>query len=98
MDFALNEEQRGWQMKARQFATEEIRPISLARDRIADPRATFDWEIIRKGSRLGFRTAAVARSAGTGGRSLRTVTHTSSRAICASRVSAIASAIASMRW
>ena len=64
MDFSLNEEQRAWQMKARKFAQEEIRPISLERDRIADPRETFDWEIIRKGSKLGFRTAAVPKEWG----------------------------------
>jgi len=64
MDFSLNEEQRGWQMEARRFAEEEIRPISLERDRISDPAATIDWDIIRKGSRLGFRTAAVSREWG----------------------------------
>jgi len=64
MDFSLTEEQRAWQMKARKFAEEEIRPISLARDKIPDPRETFDWEIIRKGSKLGFRTAAVPRERG----------------------------------
>src|SRR5688572_25095298 len=64
MDFSLNEEQRAWQMKAREFAQEEIRPISLMRDRISDPRKTFDWEIIRKGSKLGFRTAAVPKEWG----------------------------------
>ena len=64
MDFALNEEQRAWQMKARKFAQEEIRPISLERDRIADPRGTWDWEIIRKGSKLGFRTAVVPKEWG----------------------------------
>ena len=58
MDFSLNEEQRGWQTEARRFAEVEIRPISLQRDQIADPAATLDWEIIRKGSTLGFRTAA----------------------------------------
>ena len=64
MDFSLNEEQRGWQMEARKFAEEEIRPISLQRDRISDPRETFDWEIIKKGSRLGFRTLAVPKDWG----------------------------------
>ena len=59
MDFSYNEAQRAWQSKARKFAAEEIRPLSLARDQIADPRATFDWDIIRKGSRLGLRTAGV---------------------------------------
>jgi alkylation response protein AidB-like acyl-CoA dehydrogenase len=64
MDFSLNEEQRAWQMKARKFAQEDIRPISLERDRIADPRETFDWEIIKKGSKLGFRTAVVTKERG----------------------------------
>jgi len=64
MDFSLNEDQRAWQMKARKFALEEIRPISLARDAILDPREAFDWEIIKKGSRLGFRTMAVPKEWG----------------------------------
>jgi acyl-CoA dehydrogenase len=64
MDFSLNEEQRVWQMKARKFAEEEIAPISLARDQVSAARGTFDWEIIRKGSRLGFRTAAVPKEWG----------------------------------
>ena len=46
MDFTLSNEQRAWQMTARKFAEEEIRPISLERDAVEDPRATFDWEIV----------------------------------------------------
>ena len=41
MDFSLNEEQRAWQTKARKFADEEIRPITLERDaiiRVRPPR------------------------------------------------------------
>ncbi len=64
MDFTLNEEQTAWQMKARKFAEEEIRPVSLARDAIADPAETIDWELIKKGSKLGFRTAVVAKEQG----------------------------------
>src|SRR5215472_17231301 len=64
MDFSLTEEQRSWPMKARKFALEEIRPVSLARDRIADPRETFDWDLFRKGSQLGFRTLAVPKEWG----------------------------------
>jgi acyl-CoA dehydrogenase len=64
MDFSLTDEQRDWQMRARKFAEEEIRPISLERDAIADPVKTFDWEIIKKGSKLGFRTAAVPKEWG----------------------------------
>ena len=59
MDFSLNEVQRGWQMKAREFAREEIRPLSLRRDQVEGGFAPWDWDIIRKGSQLGFRTLAV---------------------------------------
>jgi hypothetical protein len=50
MDFSLNDEQREWQAKARKFADEEIRPVSLARDRILDPEKTWDWDLFIKGS------------------------------------------------
>ena len=63
MDFSLSNEQRAWQMKAREFAEKELRPKSLERDaiRTAD---TFDWDLIKKGSKLGFRTLAVPKEWG----------------------------------
>ncbi|MGA0034345.1 MAG: acyl-CoA dehydrogenase family protein, partial [Burkholderiales bacterium] len=64
MDFSLNEEQRHWQMEARKFAEEEVRPNTLARDQIADPKPPFDRDIIRKGTELGFRTLAVPKEWG----------------------------------
>jgi alkylation response protein AidB-like acyl-CoA dehydrogenase len=64
MDFSLSNEQRSWQMLARKFAEEEIRPISLERDAIPTASETFDWEIIKKGSKLGFRTLAVPKEWG----------------------------------
>ena len=64
MNFSLSQEQREWQMKARKFAEDEIRPLSMRRDRISDPRETFDWEIIKKGSKLGFRTFTVPKEWG----------------------------------
>ena len=64
MDFSLSNEQRSWQMLARKFAEEEIRPISLKRDAIPTARETFDWDIIKKGSKLGFRTLAVPKEWG----------------------------------
>ena len=64
MDFLLNEEQLEWQMKARKFAEEEIKPISLARDKIANPADTIDWELIKKGSKIGLRTAVVPKEQG----------------------------------
>jgi len=62
MDFSLNKEQQAWQMKAREFARDEIRPISLKRDQIEGGFAPWDWDVIKKGSRLGFRTLAVPRA------------------------------------
>ena len=64
MDFSLNEEQRGWQMEARRFAEDEIRPLSIERDQIAEPRETWDWNIMVRGSTLGFRTLAVPKEWG----------------------------------
>lgn len=67
MDFSLNDEQRAWQAKARNFAVAEIAPISLDCDHAADPADAFDWEVIRKGSRLGLRTAVIPKEYGGGG-------------------------------
>ena len=64
MDFTLSNEQRSWQMTARKFAEEEVRPISLARDAIPTAAETWDWDIIKKGSQLGFRTLAVPKEWG----------------------------------
>ena len=64
MEYLLTDTQRAWQLKARQFAEDEIRPLSLTRDQIAEPAETFDWEIIKKGSQLGIRTAAVPTAYG----------------------------------
>ena len=65
MDFSLNEEQRGWQMEAREFARRRD-PAALARARPDRRRAasTWDWDIIEKGSKLGFRTLAVPKEWG----------------------------------
>ena len=64
MDFTLSNEQRNWQMTARKFAEEEVRPVSLARDAIPTARETWDWDAIKKGSQLGFRTLAVPKEWG----------------------------------
>jgi len=64
MDFQLSNEQRSWQMAARKFAEEEVRPISLERDAIPTARETWDWDIMKKGSKLGFRTLAVPKEWG----------------------------------
>ncbi len=64
MDFSLNEEQRGWQLKAREFSEKVIRPLSLERDQIPGPFDPWDWNVIEQGSKLGFRTMAVPKKFG----------------------------------
>src|SRR5688572_30279563 len=64
MNFELTAAQKQWQEKARVFAAEQIRPIALQRDRIEGGRATWDWGLIEKGSKLGFRTFAVPKEWG----------------------------------
>ncbi len=64
MDFSLNDEQRAWQQKAREFSENEIRPLSVKRDQIEGPFDPWDWDIIEKGSKLGFRTLAVPKEWG----------------------------------
>ncbi len=64
MDFSLNEEQRHWQNEARKFSAEELRPASLKRDQIEGAFAPWDWDIIERGSKLGFRTLAVPKEWG----------------------------------
>jgi acyl-CoA dehydrogenase len=64
MDFSLSNEQRSWQMAARKFAQDEIKPISVDLDEAPDAHGTFNWEIIEKGSKLGFRTLAVPKEFG----------------------------------
>jgi len=46
IDFELNDEQKVWQKKSRDFAEREIRPLSLKIDR--DPSHVFPWDIFRK--------------------------------------------------
>ena len=64
MDFSLSNEQRSWQMAARKFAQDEIKPIALDLDEAPDAHGTFNWDIIEKGSKLGFRTLAVPKDFG----------------------------------
>src|SRR4051812_10080735 len=64
MDFGLTLKQQHWKRLAREFAHDEIRPIAMKRDRIEAPRDTWDWDIIKKGSALGFRTLAVPKEWG----------------------------------
>jgi acyl-CoA dehydrogenase len=58
LEFDLTDEQRALQRLARDFAEREIRPIAMELDQM-DVRESFPWELIKKGSKLGFRTMAL---------------------------------------
>jgi len=64
MDFALNETQTHWLKEAEHFAMEVLRPASLKRDQIEGGFQPWDWDIIKQGSALGFRTLAVKKEWG----------------------------------
>jgi len=64
MDFSFNEEQIAWQQVARDFARDEIRPISMQQDQVEGGFGPWNWDIIEKGSKLGFRTLAVPKEWG----------------------------------
>jgi alkylation response protein AidB-like acyl-CoA dehydrogenase len=64
MDFSLNEEQSRWQNEARHFAKEVLLPASLKRDQIEGGFEPWDWNIIKQGSKIGFRTFAVPKDLG----------------------------------
>ncbi len=59
MDFKLTEEQLMLQRTAREFARKEVKPLAQELDRKTDPKDCFSWELIKKASKLGFRTASL---------------------------------------
>ncbi len=64
MDFGLTEEQRALRELAREFADKEVRPVAMERDHIADHRACFPEDLIRRGSELGLRALCVPKAYG----------------------------------
>lgn len=76
VDFRLSEEQIGLQILAKDFAEREIKPIAAEYDRIADPNEVlekFPWQVIKKGSEVGLRTAALPKEYG--GANIGILTH-----------------------
>ncbi len=67
MEFTLTEEQLALRRLAHEFAEREIRPIAGEKDRIQDPAMCMDWDVIRKGSKLGLRTLTIPEEYGGGG-------------------------------
>ncbi len=56
MDFQLSEEQVMLYRATREFAEKEVRPVAQELDRKPNPLERVDWELVKKASRLGFRT------------------------------------------
>jgi alkylation response protein AidB-like acyl-CoA dehydrogenase len=63
-DVLLTAEHRRWQVLARQYAQEQIKPHALVREKIADPEERFPWDWVEDLSKLGMRTFVVPKSFG----------------------------------
>jgi alkylation response protein AidB-like acyl-CoA dehydrogenase len=68
-DIRLNDEQRAFQQMAREFAQNEIKPIALELDRKPDWEDRIPWDVLKKGSQLGFRTFVLSEENGGAGAS-----------------------------
>jgi alkylation response protein AidB-like acyl-CoA dehydrogenase len=56
MDFQMSEDQVMLYRVSREFAEKEVRPRAQELDKQPNPMDRIDWELIKKGSQLGFRT------------------------------------------
>jgi alkylation response protein AidB-like acyl-CoA dehydrogenase len=68
-DIRLSDEQRAFQQMARKFAQEEIRPVAMELERNTDWEDRIPWEVLKKGSQLGFRTFVLQEENGGSGAS-----------------------------
>jgi len=64
VDFTLTPRQKELREIALDFAIRKMIPSAEKSDRIADPAAAFDWDIVREASRLGLRTMTVPKDWG----------------------------------
>jgi alkylation response protein AidB-like acyl-CoA dehydrogenase len=68
-DIRLSDEQRAYRDLAREFAENEIKPIALELDKKPNWEDRIPWEVLKKGSKLGFRTFALSEENGGAGAS-----------------------------
>ena len=59
MDFRLTEEQEMTRDMVREFAQNEVKPVAWELDHKHDPKDCIPWDLIKKASALGLRTAAI---------------------------------------
>ena len=64
IEFELSEEQLAIRNLAREFAEKEIKPKAAEMDRQPDHRDCFQWNIVEKASKLGFRTLTLHKKYG----------------------------------
>jgi alkylation response protein AidB-like acyl-CoA dehydrogenase len=68
-DVRLSEEQRQFQQLARDFAQNEIKPFAMKLDTESEWEKRVPWELLKKGSQLGFRTFVLSEENGGSGMS-----------------------------
>ncbi len=68
-DVRLSDEQRQFQKLARDFAQKEIKPKAMPLDPEPDWEKRVPWELLKKGSQLGFRTFVLSEENGGAGMS-----------------------------
>lgn len=66
-DVRLTEEQQAFRQLARDFAQEEIKPVAIELDRQPRWEDRVPWDLLRKGSQLGFRTFVLSEENGGSG-------------------------------
>ncbi|MCL5735801.1 MAG: acyl-CoA dehydrogenase family protein, partial [Actinobacteria bacterium] len=59
MDFRLTEEQEMIRDMVRDFAQNEVKPVALEYDHKTNPLDCVPWDLLKKASELGLRTAAI---------------------------------------
>ena len=68
-DIRLSETHRAYRDLAREFAQNEIKPIAVDLDKKPNWEDRIPWEVLKKGSQLGFRTFALTEENGGAGAS-----------------------------
>ena len=64
VDFILTPRQEELRKQAKTFAVEVMIPSAEKCDRIQDPAESFDWNVVKAGSKLGLRTITVPKEFG----------------------------------